>query len=435
MVSLRPHSPFAKAVLSLLLLAAHAAYGRGDSRDRRPRGPRSMAAQHGRAAWPRSMAADTITAAEDHWSAVAGAAFEHSGTTRKHYIQAEQVTWDYVPLGSNLITGEPFGDDENVFVKDFLGSNYTKCLYYGYTDATFTKLVERGPDDAHMGLLGPALYAEVGDRLEVLYRNRCEFRNSVHMHGLFYDKGSEGTPHNDSSPMADMAGDMVAPGGEHTYTFTVPERAGPGPGDGSSSIMWLYHSHTDEIGDTYAGMVGPVVVTAAGAARPDGGPADVEREVFTLWTVMNEGLSSLADVNFAQLTSGGGGTKPESPAEEAAESETLAEEIDEEALEESNLMHVVNGYLYGNMPQIAVSVGERVRWYVFALGTEVDLHTPHWHGNTVLERGRRRDEVELLPATQLVVDMVPDNPGIWLMHCHVNDHLAAGMIDTYTVLP
>ena len=25
--------------------------------------------------------------------------------------------------------------------------------------------------------------------------------------------------------------------------------------------------------------------------------------------------------------------------------------------------------------------GERVRWYVMGMGTEVDLHTPHWHGN------------------------------------------------------
>jgi FtsP/CotA-like multicopper oxidase with cupredoxin domain len=32
-----------------------------------------------------------------------------------------------------------------------------------------------------------------------------------------------------------------------------------------------------------------------------------------------------------------------------------------------------------------------------------------------------------------VVDMVPDNPGIWLYHCHVNDHIDAGMIATFEV--
>ena len=38
------------------------------------------------------------------------------------------------------------------------------------------------------------------------------------------------------------------------------------------------------------------------------------------------------------------------------------------------------------------------------LGTETDLHTPHWHGNTVLMTGMRTDMLELLPGTMRVVD-------------------------------
>lgn len=70
-----------------------------------------------------------------------------------------------------------------------------------------------------------------------------------------------------------------------------------------------------------------------------------------------------------------------------------------------------------------------------SLGTEVNLHTPHWHGNTVLANGHRKDVVELLPAATLVADMVPDAAGIWMYHCHVNDHIAAGMTGRYEVLP
>ena len=33
----------------------------------------------------------------------------------------------------------------------------------------------------------------------------------------------------------------------------------------------------------------------------------------------------------------------------------------------------------------------------------------------------------------IVADMVPDNPGIYLFHCHVNDHIAAGMLTRYNV--
>jgi hephaestin len=34
----------------------------------------------------------------------------------------------------------------------------------------------------------------------------------------------------------------------------------------------------------------------------------------------------------------------------------------------------------------------------------------------------------------MVSDMVPDDPGTWLFHCHVNDHIAAGMLSRYRVV-
>ena len=45
----------------------------------------------------------------------------------------------------------------------------------------------------------------------------------------------------------------------------------------------------------------------------------------------------------------------------------------------------------------------------------------------------RMDVVSLLPAGMVVADMVPDNPGTWLFHCHVNDHITAGMLTRYRV--
>lgn len=77
--------------------------------------------------------------------------------------------------------------------------------------------------------------------------------------------------------------------------------------------------------------------------------------------------------------------------------------------------------------------GERVRWYLIGMGTEVDMHTAHWHGNTVLWHGHRTDVVGLLPATMEVADMIPDNAGLWMVHCHVNDHIKAGMMMHYVV--
>ncbi len=77
--------------------------------------------------------------------------------------------------------------------------------------------------------------------------------------------------------------------------------------------------------------------------------------------------------------------------------------------------------------------GEKVRWYVMGMGNEKDLHTPHWHGKTVSDRTRHMDVVELLPATTATVDMIADNPGVWMFHCHVTDHMEAGMMTNYTI--
>jgi len=366
---------------------------------------------------PQLAAAPAPGAGQDaYWAQVAGQPFHPTGRTRTYYLAAEEVDWNYAPSGRNAVTGKGFDDIADTWVKkgkSRIGSTYAKCLYRGYTDSTFSQPQERSAEDAYLGFTGPVIRAEVGDTIKVVFLNRCSIGASVHPHGVFYQKASEGAPYADNTTGKDTLDDAVPKGGRHTYTWLVPDRAGPGPHDGSS-VMWMYHSHTDEVGDTYAGLQGFLVVTAQGKARADGSPADVDREVFELFAVMNESSSPYLGENVDRFTK----TPPA---------------LDDEGFEESNLMHSVNGYVFGNQPMLTLRQGERVRWYVMSMGTEVDLHTPHWHGNTVVVMGSRMDVVSLLPASMLVADMVPDNSGIWLFHCHVNDHLTAGMMTRYRV--
>lgn len=35
----------------------------------------------------------------------------------------------------------------------------------------------------------------------------------------------------------------------------------------------------------------------------------------------------------------------------------------------------------------------------------------------------------------ITVDMKVDNPGEWMIHCHVADHMDAGMMTTFQILP
>ena len=97
-----------------------------------------------------------------------------------------------------------------------------------------------------------------------------------------------------------------------------------------------------------------------------------------------------------------------------------------------NLMATMNGFIYGNLPGLTMRVGERVRWYLMGT-TNFEVHAPHWHGNTVLIQGMRSDVASLLTMGMIIADMVPDNPGTWLFHCHVAPHLEAGMSSLYTV--
>ena len=340
-----------------------------------------------------------------------------TGVTRTYYIGATQVTWNYAPSGRDEITGKPFDEAANTFVKSGpgrIGSSYLKCVYRGYADGGFTRLVSRPAAEAYLGLLGPVIRAEVGDTVKVVFHNGCTVPTSMHPHGLLYAKSGEGAPYADATKDVDKLDDAIVPGGHHTYVWSVPERAGPGPMDGSS-VMWMYHSHADDVADTYAGLMGPIVVTAHGKARADGSPTDVDREIFALFSVMDENKSPYLDANITRFA---GAPRP------------AADDAD---FTESNLMHSINGYVYGNMPMITMKRGDRVRWYVMSMGTEVDLHTPHWHGNTATVAGMRTDVVSLLPASMVVGDMVPDDAGVWLFHCHVNDHIVAGMQTRYQV--
>ena len=90
--------------------------------------------------------------------------------------------------------------------------------------------------------------------------------------------------------------------------------------------------------------------------------------------------------------------------------------------------------VYGEITvAINLAKGKKARWYILGMGTEVDLHTPHWHGNTLKHHKHRTDVAQIFPSESKVYNMNPDNRGIWMYHCHVNDHIDAGMTTVYTV--
>jgi len=298
---------------------------------------------------------------------------------REYWIAAEKTSWNYAPHGKNLIKPDA---GLGVWGETLA---YPKYRYIGYTDGRYTKAL---PQPAWMGILGPQIRAVVGETIKVHFLNKTDRPLSMHPHGVFYDKHNEGA---DGTGI----GAAVPPGKSYTYTWVADEAAGPGPAD-PSSVAWLYHSHVMEDEEANLGLVGTIVITRKGMARSasDPAPRDVDQEFTSLFMIFNE-----------------------------------------EDGKESGMKHTVNGRIFGNLEGYETRLGKRVRWHVTALGNETDNHTAHWHGQTVLERGRRTDVVEVLPASMTSVDMTPRSAGDWLFHCHVDDHMMAGMSTRWRVAP
>lgn len=355
-----------------------------------------------------------------------------TGHSRTYYIAADDVTWDYVPGGVDGITGKQFkatgffkggrAPDAKP-VERPVRTSYLKTLYREYSDNTFQALKPRSAEWEHLGFLGPLIRAEVGDTVRVVFRNNGHKPYSIHPHGVFYNKDSEGAPYDDGTAGADKADDSVPPGGTHEYVWQVPERAGPGPGD-VNSVLWMYHSHTDEYRDPNTGLLGPIIITGRGQSKPDGAPKGVDREFVLLFAQVHEEDSWYVDRNLPTIN----------------KDHTLATPMTGVSATGTYPYFVtfsINGFVHGSMPlkSLTMRKGETVRWYVFAGMNDFDFHTPHWHGNTVLINQMRTDVTSISPMQMVTADMVPDDVGTWLLHCHVSFHNAAGMTVRYRVTP
>ncbi len=319
-----------------------------------------------------------------------------AGTTREYFVAAEDVVWDYAPSGQNIVNclGLPA---PCAIPQPWTNSHvFNKTRYIEYTDATFTV---KKPQAEWLGILGPIIRAEVGDKVIVHFCNNSNFGAlGMHPHGFRYTKRNEGADYYGvNSGASPGAGSQVAPGACFDYKWIADKDSGPAKGDLSSKVWW-YHSHIDEPAETNAGLLGPIIITRKGAAKPDGSPKGVDKEFVTAFFIFDE-----LD-----------GAEP-------------------------GLMHSINGYIFGNLKGLIGNNKDKIRWHTLGMGNEVDLHTPHWHGKTVTigskKVARRTDVVNLLPATMITADMRADNPGEWVFHCHVSDHILGGMSTTYQILP
>ncbi len=297
------------------------------------------------------------------------------GQVHEYWVQADAFHHNLVPTGKDNMMGMKFKASD---------SSYWAVGYRAYTPNWGQLLPGSAALGPNTGIPGPIFRGAVGDTILVHFRNNdthYHMPHSMHPHGVLY------TPANDGAWIASdpQPGSMVAPGQSYTYEWHVrPNSVG----------TWIYHDHSVsrtvngsmlmEFG-AEVGLFGFLVLTGP-STKP------VTREFFTF----------LHDLYQDDLPS-------------------LSQDYD-----------CFNGFSYlGNTPTFQAKVGETVRWHIGALGKE--FHAFHLHGHRWSSNGQFVDVVQLGPSNATSFEFVVDNPGKWLYHCHVTDHMMGGMMGMYEV--
>ncbi|OBS67713.1 hypothetical protein A6R68_03746, partial [Neotoma lepida] len=283
---------------------------------------------------------------------------------------------------------------------DRIGRTYKKALYVQYTDGTFRTTVDK---PVWLGFLGPIIKAEVGDKVYVHLKNFASRPYTFHSHGVTYQKEYEGAVYPDNTTDFQKADDKVFPGGQYLYVLHASEQS---PVDGDSNcVTRIYHSHVDAPKDIASGLIGPLILCKKDSLDK-GKEKNIDQEFVVMFSVVDENLSWYLEDNINTFCS-----------------EPKKVDKDNEDFQET-----MNGYTFGSLPGLSMCAEDRVKWYLFGMGNEIDVHAAFFHGQALTSKNYRTDTINLFPATLFDAFMVAQNPGVWMLSCQNLNHLKAIVI-------
>jgi manganese oxidase len=219
---------------------------------------------------------------------------------------------------------------------------------------------------------GPTIQANQGDRVRIVVDNHLPEPTSMHWHGFDIPFAMDGGP--------GLSQDAISPGGHFVYEFTLQQEG-----------TYFYHSHMAM--QEMMGMIGAFIMHPQEAYDP---PVDQDFAIILQeYAVLpNNPTPNSMNMEFNWLTLNG----KSGPA---------------------------------NTPLI-VRIGDRVRLRLINLG--MDHHPIHMHGHqfviTGTEGGRQPKSIWGPNNTVLVgvaqsrtVEFLANNPGDWMIHCHMPHHM------------
>ncbi|MBI2765921.1 MAG: copper oxidase [Chloroflexi bacterium] len=224
---------------------------------------------------------------------------------------------------------------------------------------------------------GPAIRVTEGDRVRITLKNDLPEATSIHWHGIPVPNAMDGVP-----PFTQTA---VAPGQSFTYEFTA-----------SPAGSYMYHSHVETDKQIPLGLYAPFVI------EPKEAPAAAPAVDKTL--MLSEVRIGADGQTYAAMPMAGA---------------------------EANYF-TINGKSFPDTEKIQVKRGDVVRLRLENVGQLT--HPMHLHGasfkivatdgNPVPEAAQlTKDTIAISPGERYDIEFVADNPGTWVLHCHVLHHV------------
>jgi hypothetical protein len=223
---------------------------------------------------------------------------------------------------------------------------------------------------------GPTIQVNNGDRVRIIVENHLPEPTAMHWHGLEIPHEMDGGP--------GISQDPIRPGGRFVYEFTLNQEG-----------TFFYHSHMAM--QEMMGMLGAFIMHPKSSYRPR-----VDKDFAILLQ------------EYAVLPNN------PTPNSMSMEFNWLA----------------FNGKSGPATTPMIVRVGDRVRIRLINLG--MDHHPIHLHGNTFYvtgTEGGRQPETLWGPGNTVLVgvaqardiEFVANNPGDWMLHCHLPHHMMNAM--------
>ena len=226
---------------------------------------------------------------------------------------------------------------------------------------------------------GPTIQVNQGDRVRIVFDNHLPEPTSVHWHGFEIPNEMDGAPGSSQDP--------VKPGGRFVYEFTLHQEG-----------TYFYHPHMAM--QEMIGMLGAFIMHPRVARAPR-----VDRDFVIMlqeYAILpNISIPNTMNMEFNWLT--------------------------------------FNGKAGPAITPLIVRLGDRVRVRLINLG--MDHHPIHLHGHTFFITGTEGGPIPQTlwyPGNTVLVgvaqardfEFVANNPGDWMLHCHMPHHMMNQMTST-----